>query len=105
MGEDRYWHTVDTSMMPPPSSFFLPPSSFLFPPSSFLHPPLRYLATFEEEVTKWQKNLGVVADSLLVLNEIQRTWSYLEPLFIKSEEVRKELPKDAKRFQVQRKRR
>jgi len=59
----------------------------------------RYLATFEDEVTKWQKNLGVVADSLLVLNEIQRTWSYLEPLFIKSEEVRKELPKDAKRFQ------
>ena len=40
-----------------------------------------------------------MADSLLVLNEIQRTWSYLEPLFIKSEEVRKELPKDAKRFQ------
>ena len=32
------------------------------------------------------------------IGEIQRTWSYLEPLFIGSEEVKRELPEDAKRF-------
>lgn len=33
------------------------------------------------------------------MQEIQRTWSYLEPLFIGSDEVKKELPEDAKRFE------
>lgn len=40
------------------------------------------------------------SDVFTTLQEIQRTWSYLEPLFIGSEEVKKELPEDAKRFEV-----
>jgi dynein heavy chain, axonemal len=58
----------------------------------------RYLATFETEVTAWQKALSMVAEVLLILNDIQRTWSYLEPLFIGSEEVKKELPETAEKF-------
>ena len=58
----------------------------------------RYLSTFEESVLGWQKSLANIADSMVVLNDVQRTWSYLEPLFMKSEEVKKELPEDAKRF-------
>eukprot|EP00947_MAST-08B_sp_MAST-8B-sp1_P001611 g1611.t1 len=58
----------------------------------------RYLKTFEEEVTKWQKELGMVADSLILVTDVQRAWSYLEPLFIKSDEVKRELPQDAKNF-------
>ena len=42
----------------------------------------RYLATFEEEITGWQKSLATVAEVLLSLTEIQRKWSYLEPLFM-----------------------
>lgn len=34
----------------------------------------------------------------MLIGEIQRTWSYLEPLFVGSEEVKRELPEDAKRF-------
>ena len=41
-----------------------------------------------------------MADILIQLTEIQRKWSYLEPLFIGSDEVRKELPDDAKRFEA-----
>ena len=40
------------------------------------------------------------SDVFTILQEIQRTWSYLEPLFIGSEEVKKELPEDAKRFET-----
>jgi dynein heavy chain len=58
----------------------------------------RYLATFEAEVTGWQKGLAMVADVLLQLADIQRKWAYLEPLFIGSEEVRRELPEAAERF-------
>lgn len=49
--------------------------------------------------TQWQKSLANVADVFLLIGEIQRTWSYLEPLFIGSEEVKRELPEDAKRFE------
>jgi dynein heavy chain len=40
-----------------------------------------------------------VADVFVLIGEIQRTWSYLEPLFVGSEEVKRELPEDAKRFE------
>jgi dynein heavy chain, axonemal len=43
--------------------------------------------------------LANVADAFVLIGEIQRTWSYLEPLFVGSEEVKRELPEDAKRFE------
>jgi dynein heavy chain len=58
----------------------------------------RYLAQFESEVTGWNRELGATAEVLVQLTEIQRTWSYLEPLFIGSDEVKKELPETAERF-------
>ena len=59
----------------------------------------RYLATFEEEVTGWLKALGTVSEVMTCFTDIQRVWSYLEPLFIGSDEVRRELPADAARFE------
>jgi dynein heavy chain len=59
----------------------------------------RYFPTFETEITHWQKSLAMVSEVLLQLTDIQRKWSYLEPLFIGSDEVRKELPEDATRFE------
>jgi dynein heavy chain, axonemal len=50
------------------------------------------------QVTGWNKALGTVYETYMTLQEIQRTWSYLEPLFIGSEEVKRELPQDAVRF-------
>ena len=58
----------------------------------------RFLKTFDKEVMHWNKTLRVVSDVVAVLTIIQRTWSYLEPLFIGSAEVRRELPEDAERF-------
>uniref|UniRef100_A0A7S2QUS9 Uncharacterized protein n=1 Tax=Triparma pacifica TaxID=91992 RepID=A0A7S2QUS9_9STRA len=53
---------------------------------------------FKGESTKWQKWLVTVSEVNQILSELQRMWSYLEPLFIGSDEVKKELPADAKRF-------
>ena len=58
----------------------------------------KYLATFEELVTGWQKNLSAVSDVLTQMGDTQRKWAYLETLFIGSDEVKKELPEDAARF-------
>jgi len=48
--------------------------------------------------TRWQKELNTLADTLTMLAELQRMWSYLEPLFVGSDEVRKELPTAAEQF-------
>jgi dynein heavy chain len=58
----------------------------------------RFVAQFQEQVTTWQAHLSTVAEVLGILTEIQRTWAYLEELFIGSDEVRRELPEDADRF-------
>ena len=58
----------------------------------------RFLATFEKEVTTWQKELAGISENSNLISEVQRLWSYLEPLFIGSEEVKKELAEDAARF-------
>ena len=44
-------------------------------------------AQFESEVTGWVKSLSNINEG-----DIQRTWFYLEPLFMHSDEVKRELP-------------
>jgi dynein heavy chain, axonemal len=52
----------------------------------------RYLSTFEDRITYWNKSLGAISEIVIALGEVQRQWSFLENLFIGSEEVKKELP-------------
>ena len=49
----------------------------------------RYLSTFEERCVYWQKSLAGIAEVIAVIAEVQRLWSFLENLFIGSEEVKK----------------
>jgi dynein heavy chain len=58
----------------------------------------RYLATFEEKIVYWQKALADIADIIVIIGEVQRSWSFLENLFIHSEEVKKELPNESEKF-------
>lgn len=58
----------------------------------------RFVAQFEKEINSWHKALFNVNEVFLLISDIQRTWSYLEPLFIHSDEVKRELPEDATRF-------
>ena len=59
----------------------------------------RYMNTFRDDILHWNKSLMAVADINQILSEIIRTWSYLEALFIHSEEVKRELPEATERFQ------
>ena len=58
----------------------------------------KYLAYYEQEVLKWQKGLASVNETIRLLSEVQKTWSFLINLFIYSEEVKKELPKESHDF-------
>jgi len=58
----------------------------------------RYLATFEEKIYYWQKSLAAINEVVVTCGEVQRSWSFLESLFIHSEEVKKELPNESVKF-------
>ncbi|TYZ57148.1 hypothetical protein PybrP1_002034 [[Pythium] brassicae (nom. inval.)] len=51
-----------------------------------------YQSDFEPRVASLQLGLSSVNEVAVLLGDIQRSWSYLEPLFIQSEEVKKQLP-------------
>ena len=42
--------------------------------------------------------MAAISEIVTILAEVQRSWTFLENLFIHSEEVKKELPKDSERF-------
>ena len=58
----------------------------------------RYFSTFEQQITYWNKSLAAVSEVNTITQEVFRTWSFLEGLFIHSEEVKKELPKESNKF-------
>ena len=53
---------------------------------------------FKVQSTAWQLALQNVGEVVAILSELQRMWSYLEPLFIGSDEVKRELPDTAAKF-------
>ncbi|KAM6897526.1 dynein beta chain, ciliary-like [Xenentodon cancila] len=59
----------------------------------------KYIAYFLGEVSSWQSKLSVADSVISIWFEVQRTWSHLESIFIGSEDIRLQLPKDTKRFE------
>ncbi len=58
----------------------------------------KFVAFFEKTFEKWKQDLGSVYDVVQLLSDVQKTWSFLENLFIHSEEVKKELPEISQQF-------
>jgi len=53
---------------------------------------------FKAQSSAWQVELQNVGEVVAILAELQRMWSYLEPLFVGSDEVKRELPETAAKF-------
>ncbi len=53
----------------------------------------QYYKHFEDKVVVWEQKLGLLDESLHHLNQVQRKWVYLEPIF-----GRGALPKEQSRF-------
>ncbi|NXG62204.1 DYH17 protein, partial [Hemiprocne comata] len=58
----------------------------------------KYLSFFLQEVLSWQQKLSTTDSVISIWFEVQRTWSHLESIFIGSEDIRNQLPKDSKNF-------
>eukprot|EP00911_Craspedida_sp_UC1_P002095 UC1_evm8s1611 len=58
----------------------------------------KYIGHFLEQVSSWQKKLSTADSVLEIWLVVQRTWGYLEAIFIGSEDIREQLPEDSQRF-------
>lgn len=58
----------------------------------------RFVEYFYDKVLTWQKNIGMVDTCTTKIVEIQRQWENLYPIFVLSEDIRVQLPEDAKNF-------
>ncbi|XP_076154706.1 dynein axonemal heavy chain 17-like isoform X2 [Alosa pseudoharengus] len=59
----------------------------------------KYIAHFLEEVSGWQQKLSTADAVISIWFQVQRTWTHLESIFIGSDDIRKQLPEDSKRFE------
>lgn len=58
----------------------------------------KYIGYFETEFLNWRMKLSNADQIVNIWSEVQRKWSYLESIFTQSEDIRKQLPEDSKRF-------
>lgn len=54
---------------------------------------------FAPEVNDWQKKLSNLDSIIQTWTTVQRTWGYLKPIFKFSDDIRRQLPDDTKRFE------
>lgn len=59
----------------------------------------KYVTFFFDDVTKWQNQLSTTDQVISSWMEVQRKWMYLESIFIGSDDIRSQLPQEAKRFE------
>jgi dynein heavy chain len=55
---------------------------------------------FESELIEWRDNLNNVDVTVNLWRDVQQTWSYLESIFMSSEDIRNQLPEETKLFET-----
>lgn len=52
----------------------------------------------QEQVRSWERTLNRVNETLDMWYTVQRKWMYLESIFVGAEDIRLQLPEEAKKF-------
>jgi len=58
----------------------------------------RYVAAFKTRVGNWEKWLNLITEIIDLWLVVQKKWMYLEGIFIGADDIRQQLPDEAKRF-------
>ena len=58
----------------------------------------RFVKPFIQEVQGWEQKLSLISEVIEEWMQVQRKWMYLESIFIGSDDIRDQLPDEAKRF-------
>ena len=60
----------------------------------------KFFTVFEQDITKWEQTLSLVSEMIEMIQQVQRSWQYLESIFVGSEDIRKQLPQESVLFDV-----
>jgi len=58
----------------------------------------RFFKTFKDKITHWESVLSHMSNVVELALAVQRSWMYLESIFMTSEDIRRQLPKESKIF-------
>ncbi|KAJ3335866.1 Dynein heavy chain 2, axonemal [Gonapodya sp. JEL0774] len=58
----------------------------------------KYFVAFEQEVQFWEGLLSKIVETTELLLQVQKQWTYLESIFVGSEDIRKQLPGESATF-------
>nr|CCA14061.1 PREDICTED: similar to hCG1811879 putative [Albugo laibachii Nc14] len=58
----------------------------------------RFVSNFTDRVRKWEKRFNLVGECLKLWFLVQQKWMYLESIFVAAEDIRQQLPEEAKIF-------
>ena len=58
----------------------------------------RFVVPFLEQTKKWEGLMSTISEVIDVWMKVQAKWQYLEAIFVGSEDIRLQLPEEAKRF-------
>ncbi|KNC97489.1 uncharacterized protein SPPG_07404 [Spizellomyces punctatus DAOM BR117] len=58
----------------------------------------KFFLAFEGQVDHWERTLSRIMEVIELLLQVQRQWMYLENIFVGTEDIRKQLPKESAVF-------
>jgi dynein heavy chain, axonemal len=58
----------------------------------------KFFAAFQSQVDHWERNLSHIVEVIDLFLMVQKQWIYLENIFIGTEDIRKQLPKESATF-------
>ncbi|KAJ3056563.1 Dynein heavy chain 2, axonemal [Rhizophlyctis rosea] len=58
----------------------------------------KFFLAFEAQVDHWERTLSRIIEVVEMLLQVQRQWMYLENIFVGTEDIRKQLPKESSSF-------
>ena len=60
----------------------------------------KFSRAFEAQITDWEKKVSMISELVDSLLQVQKQWMYLENIFIGTEDIRKQLPKETTMFEA-----
>ncbi|KAJ3206517.1 Dynein heavy chain 2, axonemal [Entophlyctis luteolus] len=58
----------------------------------------KFFLAFESQVDHWERTLSHIIEAIEILLLVQKQWMYLENIFVGTEDIRKQLPKESTMF-------
>jgi hypothetical protein len=58
-----------------------------------------YYLTFAKGINHWVRSLNEIAEIIEMMTTVQRSWMYLESIFMESVDIRKQLPTESTQFE------